>query len=86
VALGAAPARRVRYDELWAALSSITVPVLLARGLRPDSVLGDEQEEELRRRLPAAQVVHVAEAGHSLQGDTPLELAALIERFVFGSS
>ena len=79
-------AAAVRYDELWAALSSITVPVLLARGLRPDSVLGDEQEEELRRRLPAAQVVHVAEAGHSLQGDTPLELAALIERFVFGSS
>jgi pimeloyl-ACP methyl ester carboxylesterase len=77
-------AAAVRYDQLWAAVSSITVPVLLARGLRPDSVLGDEQEEELRRRLPAAQVVHVAEAGHSLQGDTPLELAALIQGFVFG--
>jgi pimeloyl-ACP methyl ester carboxylesterase len=74
----------VRYDELWDAVSSITVPVLLARGLRADSVLGDEQEHELRRRLPAAQVAHVAEAGHSLQGDTPLELAALIQRFVFG--
>ena len=74
-----------RYDELWTAVSAITVPVLLARGLRPDSVLGDEQEAELRRRLPAAEVVHVAEAGHSLQGDTPLELAALIQRFVFDS-
>ena len=74
-----------RYDELWTAVSAITVPVLLARGLRPDSVLGDEQEAELRRRLPAAEVVHVAEAGHSLQGDTPLELAALIQRFVFGA-
>jgi pimeloyl-ACP methyl ester carboxylesterase len=85
-----APARApadgtVRFDELWDAVSAITVPVLLARGMRPDSVLGDEQEAELRRRLPAAQVVHVAEAGHSLQGDTPLELAALIESFVFGS-
>jgi pimeloyl-ACP methyl ester carboxylesterase len=83
----AGPARpeaaAVRYDQLWAAVSSITVPLLLARGMRPDSVLGDEQEEELRRRLPSAQVVHVAEAGHSLQGDTPLELAALIQRFVF---
>ena len=66
-------------------MSAITVPVLLARGMRPDSVLGDEQEAEFRRRLPAAQVVHVAEAGHSLQGDTPLELAALIRSFVFGS-
>jgi pimeloyl-ACP methyl ester carboxylesterase len=74
----------VRYDELWDAVSAITVPVLLARGMRPDSVLGDEQEAELRRRLPAAQVVHVAEAGHSLQGDTPLELAGLIRSFAFG--
>ena len=78
-------ASTVRYDQLWEAVSSITVPLLLARGMRPDSVLGDEQEEELRRRLPSAQVVHVAEAGHSLQGDTPLELAALIQRFVFDS-
>ena len=78
-------AAAVRYDQLWEAVSSITVPLLLARGMRPDSVLGDEQEEELRRRLPSAQVVHVAEAGHSLQGDTPLELAALIQRFVFDS-
>ena len=59
------------------------MPVLLARGMRPDSVLGGDDEQELRRRLPAAQVVHVEEAGHSLQGDTPLELAAIIERFVF---
>jgi pimeloyl-ACP methyl ester carboxylesterase len=81
----AAPAASaVRYDQLWAAVSSITVPLLLARGMRPDSVLGDEQEEELRRRLPSAQVAHVAEAGHSLQGDTPLELAALIRGFVLG--
>jgi len=78
-------ASTVRYDQLWEAVSSITVPLLLARGMRPDSVLGDEQEEELRRRLPSAKVVHVAEAGHSLQGDTPLELAALIQRFVFDS-
>jgi pimeloyl-ACP methyl ester carboxylesterase len=53
--------------------------------MRPDSVLGDEDEAELRRRLPSARVVHVAGAGHSLQGDAPLELAALIEEFVFES-
>jgi pimeloyl-ACP methyl ester carboxylesterase len=53
--------------------------------MRPDSVLDDDDERELLRRLPSAQVVHVEEAGHSLQGDTPLELAAIIQRFVFGS-
>jgi len=74
----------VLYDGLWESVSSIAVPVLLARGMRSDSVLGDEDEEELRRRLPSARVVHVEGAGHSLQGDTPLELAALIEAFVFG--
>jgi pimeloyl-ACP methyl ester carboxylesterase len=82
----AAPApASTRYEQLWAALASLTVPVLLARGKRPDSVLDDDDEHELRRRLPSAQVVHVEEAGHSLQGDTPLELAAIIEHFVFGS-
>lgn len=73
------------YSELWEAVSSIGVPLLLVRGMRPDSVLGDEDEDELRRRLPSAQVVHVEEAGHSVQGDRPLELASLIEEFVFAS-
>jgi pimeloyl-ACP methyl ester carboxylesterase len=79
----AAPAG-TRYGPLWEELSSITVPLLLARGMRPDSVLDDDDERELLRRLPSAQVMHVEEAGHSLQGDTPLELAVIIERFVFG--
>jgi pimeloyl-ACP methyl ester carboxylesterase len=72
------------YDDLWEVLAAARVPVLLARGMRPDSVLGDDDEVELRRRLPGARIVHVEEAGHSLQGDTPLELAAVIEGFVFG--
>jgi pimeloyl-ACP methyl ester carboxylesterase len=74
-----------RFGSLWEELSSVTVPVLLVRGMRPDSVLDDDDERELRRRLPSAHVVHVAEAGHSLQGDTPLELAAIIEQFVFSA-
>ncbi len=79
----AGPGAGTRYEQLWAALSSITVPLLLARGMRPDSVLDDDDERELLRRVPSAQVIHIAEAGHSLQGDTPLELAAIIEHFVF---
>lgn len=81
----ASPAAGIRHGPLWEALSSITVPLLLARGMRPDSVLDDDDERELLRRLPSAQVIHVEEAGHSLQGDTPLELAAIIEHFVFSS-
>jgi pimeloyl-ACP methyl ester carboxylesterase len=82
---GGAPAGGTRFGELWEPLSSVTVPLLLARGMRPDSVLDDDDERELLHRLPSAQVVHVAEAGHSLQGDTPLELAEIIEDFAFGS-
>jgi pimeloyl-ACP methyl ester carboxylesterase len=73
------------FDDLWDTVSSLTVPVLLVRGMRPDSVLGDEDEDELRRRLPSARIAHVADAGHSVQGDAPLELAALVEEFVFSS-
>jgi pimeloyl-ACP methyl ester carboxylesterase len=71
-----------RYADLWAPLSEIAVPLLLVRGMRPDSVLDDDDERELRKRLPAAEVIHVAEAGHSVQGDAPVELAAIIESFV----
>jgi pimeloyl-ACP methyl ester carboxylesterase len=71
-----------RYAELWAPLSQISAPLLLVRGMRPDSVLDDDDERELHRRLPSAQVIQVADAGHSVQGDAPLELAKIIEDFV----
>lgn len=72
------------YESLWDSLSGMKAPLLLARGMRDDSVLGDEDEAELRRRLPTARIVHFDEAGHSIQGDSPVALAALIEDFVFG--
>ena len=79
---GSPGADGTRYAELWASLAEITVPLLLVRGMRPDSVLDDDDERDLRRRLPSAEVMHVTGAGHSVQGDAPLELAAIIERFV----
>ena len=55
--------------------------LLLVRGsLSP--VVDDGDVAELLRRQPAAEVVVVDGAGHSIQGDKPVELAALIERFV----
>ncbi len=77
------PARQQSVGEdLWAMVDAINVPILLCRGLRPDSVLRDEDEAELRRRKPEATVRHFAEAGHSIQGDMPLELAAAIADFM----
>lgn len=71
------------FQYLWDAVSRIRVPLLLARGMREQSVVDDDDEVELLRRLPDAQVEHFDEAGHSLQGDTPVELARSIERFAF---
>jgi pimeloyl-ACP methyl ester carboxylesterase len=65
--------------DLWAILGALSMPVTLIRGMKSGSVVDDEDEAELLRRLPSARVVHVANAGHSIQGDQPLELAALLE-------
>lgn len=70
-----------RSEALWRIIEGVQVPFLLVRGMEPSSVLRDEHETELLRRFPAAQVVHVEGAGHSIQGDKPLELAALIDGF-----
>ena len=72
------------FDDLWDLVDRIDVPVMLARGMLPQSVVGDEDEAELRRRLPGAKVVRFDQAGHSIQGDMPVELAREIDRFVFG--
>jgi pimeloyl-ACP methyl ester carboxylesterase len=69
--------------ELWDVVSRVQVPLLLARGMLPQSVIRDEEEVELLQRLPHAQVVHFEKAGHSIQGDMPVELAREIEAFVF---
>src|SRR3546814_16220736 len=70
------------YDELQTTLAAIDVPVMLARGMRPDSVLRDEDEAALLEVLPAAQVEHFDQAGHSIKGDMPVELAAPIQPFI----
>ena len=59
-----------------------TAPLMLVRGMRPSSVVDDDDEAELRRRRPDVRVEHVEDAGHSVQGDAPLELAALLSDFV----
>jgi len=70
------------YGSLWDAISRLNVPLMLVRGMRQQSVVDDSDEAELLRRVPTARVEHVEEAGHSVQGDTPVELAGLIDDFL----
>jgi pimeloyl-ACP methyl ester carboxylesterase len=72
----------VDFSELWEDVSAITCPILLVRG-GTSEVVGDEDVVEWMRRQPGTEVVVVEGSGHSVQGDKPLELAALIQRFVF---
>jgi pimeloyl-ACP methyl ester carboxylesterase len=77
---GADRSREVDFGGLWEDVSAITVPILLARGgISP--VVDDEDVAELRRRQPAVRVEVVEGAGHSIQGDKPLELAAMLADF-----
>ena len=70
------------FTERWEAVSRVAVPLMLVRGMRPQSVVDDADEAELIRRQPAARIEHVEEAGHSVQGDTPVELATLLDDFI----
>lgn len=69
------------FTELWDTVSRLTVPMLLVRGMQPQSVVDDDDEAELLRRQPGARLAHIENAGHSVQGDTPVELATLIADF-----
>jgi pimeloyl-ACP methyl ester carboxylesterase len=64
-------------SPLWDHFGSISCPVTLVRGsLSP--VVDDDDVAEARRRQPEL-VVHVVDgAGHSVQGDRPVELAAIL--------
>jgi pimeloyl-ACP methyl ester carboxylesterase len=64
-------------DDLWKAVERVQVPFMLVRGSM-SPVVDDEDVAELRRRNPAAAVEVVEGAGHSIQGDKPLELARIL--------
>ncbi len=73
------------FSALWDAIGRSTMPLLLARGLLPQSVVDDADEAELLRRRPDARIVHFPDAGHSIQGDQPVELARVLSEFVDGA-
>jgi len=70
-------------ERLWDAVGSLQCPVTLVRGaLSP--VVDDDDVAELSRRNPSARTVVVEGAGHSIQGDRPIELADIIRRDLEG--
>jgi pimeloyl-ACP methyl ester carboxylesterase len=74
-----APVPEIDFGALWEHTSRVRCPLTLLRGaLSP--VVGDEDVAELLRRQPQARVETVAGAGHSIQGDRPLELAAILDK------
>ncbi len=71
-----------KYADLWNAISDLTVPLMLVRGLAW-SVVDEDDVAELLRRQPTCKVVEVEGAGHSIQGDRPVELASILSDFIF---
>jgi pimeloyl-ACP methyl ester carboxylesterase len=72
------------YSLLWDDLSAYPGPIMLVRGLAAGTIIGDDDVLELLRRRPDARVESVEGSGHSVQGDRPLELTALLDDFLDG--
>ncbi len=62
---------------LWDVVSGLGCPLTLVRGAA-SPVVDDADVTELLHRRPEADVVVVEGAGHSVQGDKPVELANLL--------
>jgi len=71
----------VTFVNLWDDVARIKAPTLLIRGGN-SGVVSDDDVEELQRRKPDAEVVTVDDAGHSIQGDKPVELARILEQLL----
>lgn len=75
-----AAAPRPDSIALWDAIETLHCDLLVVRGgISP--VVDDDDIAELKRRKPNATVELVDGAGHSVQGDRPVELAKILARF-----
>ncbi len=69
------------FESQWTDVECLGVPTMLVRGSL-SGVVSEEDVEEFERRCPHARVVVVDDAGHSVQGDRPIELSELIGAFL----
>mgnify|MGYP000483509286 CR=1 FL=1 len=71
----------VDFDALWDDLARVAVPTRLLVGDR-SPVVSDADVERFRALRPDDEVITVADAGHSIQGDQPLVLADHVRAFL----
>ena len=67
------------FGALWPMAEGLRIPVLLVRATQ--GFLTDAVEAQFRTRVPVSSVVRV-DAGHNVQDQAPVELAAVVSRFV----
>jgi esterase len=70
-----------RAGNLWAELPKIRVPVLIVRGGK-SLILPAEMAEQMRDAFPNAELVTIAEAGHTVPEDQPEEFIEAVESFL----
>jgi pimeloyl-ACP methyl ester carboxylesterase len=75
------PGGELHFAPLWDDVARLKAPTMLMLGSLSGVVVADDVAE-FRRRKPDVRVEVVDEAGHSIQGDQPLELARLLSDFV----
>lgn len=64
----------------WQTISQLSCQLVVVRGgISP--VVDDADIAEVKRRKPSAEIAVIEGAGHSIQGDRPVELARLLRRF-----
>ena len=79
----ATDATAAQLSPLWNDFAAVACPIVVVRG-GVSPVVDDDDIAECQRRQPTVRIHVVDGAGHSIQGDRPLELAALIEQTLTG--
>jgi len=74
--------RESRREGLWERLAALNVPVLVARGSEPDSLLGDHRAERFRETIPEVEIAVIPGAGHDLFRPVRAAYPLLVRDFI----
>jgi pimeloyl-ACP methyl ester carboxylesterase len=67
--------------DLWQYVGKIRAPILYVIGGR-SKIVPPETQEELKKRLPNAQIVTLPDTGHYPSDEKPAEFLAIVDRFL----
>jgi non-heme chloroperoxidase len=79
--IGDEPKRQIEPPRLEEAAANVRAPTLIVRGAHSD-VVSEAGVADMLRRIPSAEVVDVATAGHMVAGDDNDVFAAALEGFL----